>query len=49
MSRYRLAIEAEVPHETISRFINGERGLSLPVLDRIAKVLRFRIVVELEV
>ena len=48
MSRYRLGVEADVPHETISRFVNRQRGMSLETLDRIAKVLCLRIVADYE-
>lgn len=44
MSRYRLAKKARVSKTSISRFMSGERGLSLPAIDRIGEVLGLRIV-----
>ena len=49
ISRYRLGVEAEVPHETISRFVNGHRGISLENLDKIAKVIRLKVVIDWKV
>jgi len=49
ISRYRLGVESGVPHETISRFINRQRGLSLETLDKIAEVLRLKIVIDWKV
>ena len=36
-SRYRIAKDLEVSEATLSRFMSGERGLTLKVLDRLAE------------
>ena len=38
-SRYRIALDAEVDHASLSRFMNGTCGLSLDSVDRLAEVL----------
>jgi transcriptional regulator with XRE-family HTH domain len=39
VTRYRIAQDTGVDEATLSRFVNGERGLSLPVLDKLADYL----------
>ena len=39
VTRYRIAQEAGIEESTLSRFVNGERGLSLAVLARLADYL----------
>lgn len=46
LTQYRISVEAGVPRETISRFLMGKVGMSLPTVDAIVKVLRLRLVVE---
>jgi transcriptional regulator with XRE-family HTH domain len=43
-SRYRLCKEIGVDQSTLSRFMSGERGLTTPVLDRLADALGLEIV-----
>jgi len=43
-SRYRIALEAEIDHATLSRFMNGKGGLSMDGLDRLADVLGLELV-----
>jgi len=38
-SRYRIAKDLRVSEATLSRFMSGERGLTLTVLDRLADYL----------
>ena len=38
-SRYRIAKDLDVSEATLSRFMSGERGLTLTVLDRLADYL----------
>jgi transcriptional regulator with XRE-family HTH domain len=38
-TRYRIALDAQIAHETLSRFYNGERGLSWDALERLAETL----------
>jgi transcriptional regulator with XRE-family HTH domain len=38
-SRYRIAKDLNVSEATLSRFMSGERGLTLAVLDRLAEYL----------
>lgn len=44
ISRYRIALEAEIDHATLSRFMNGKGGLSMDGLDRLAEVLGLELV-----
>jgi len=44
VSRYRIALEAEIDHATLSRFMNGKRGLSMANMDRLAEVLGLELV-----
>jgi plasmid maintenance system antidote protein VapI len=43
-SHYDLAERAGVSRSVISRFVRGERGLTTDTLDRLAAVLRLRVV-----
>ena len=45
LSRYRIAIEADVDQASLSRFMHGE-GISTTTLDAVAKVLRIRLKVD---
>ena len=38
-SRYRIAKDLDISEATMSRFMSGERGLTLTVLDRLAEYL----------
>lgn len=42
-SCYDLAERAGLPRSVLTRFIKGERGLSLESVDRLAGVLRLRV------
>jgi plasmid maintenance system antidote protein VapI len=44
-SRYAIARECGVSESVLSRFVRGERGLTLDTVDRLAKVLGLTIVV----
>ena len=44
MSRYRIAVEAEMDHASMSRFMSGQTGLSLDTIDRLAVVLGLEMV-----
>ena len=39
MTRYRIALEADLDHATLSRFMNGKGGLSVDSMDRLVEVL----------
>jgi transcriptional regulator with XRE-family HTH domain len=39
MSRYRIARELGVSESTLSRFMSGERGLTLKTLDKLCEFL----------
>jgi len=39
MTRYRIALEAEIDHATLSRFMSGKGGLSVDGMDRLAETL----------
>ncbi len=43
-SLYELAKEAEVDRSVLSRFMSGERTLTLTTVDKLAKVLKLRLV-----
>ena len=45
-SRYRIAINTGIDHATISRFMSGERGLTLECLDTLADYLGWRIIAD---
>jgi len=44
MTRYRIALEAEIDHATLSRFMNGKGGLSVDSMDRLADTLGLELV-----
>ena len=43
-TRYRIAQETNIDEATLSRFMSGERGLSMKALDRIGKYLDLEVV-----
>jgi plasmid maintenance system antidote protein VapI len=43
-SLYRLAEEADIDRSILSRFVAGKRGLTTETIDRLAAVLKLRIV-----
>jgi plasmid maintenance system antidote protein VapI len=43
-SRYRLCKELGIAESTLSRFMSGERGLTLKCLDRLAELLDLHVV-----
>lgn len=47
-SRYALARQLSISESTLSRFLSGERGLTLDLLDRLANVLGLQIVVTMQ-
>jgi len=44
ISRYQIAQETRVQEATLSRFVNGERGLSMSAIDRLADYFGYRLV-----
>jgi transcriptional regulator with XRE-family HTH domain len=44
LSRYRISKEIGLDQSAMSRFMNGERGLSMEVLDRLGLLLELRVV-----
>jgi len=46
ISRNRICRETEIDKGSMSKFMAGDRGLSLAALDKLAALLRLRIVVE---
>ena len=44
MTRYRIAKELGIAESTMSRFMSGDRGLSLEYLDRLAELLDLKLV-----
>jgi transcriptional regulator with XRE-family HTH domain len=46
LSRYRIAKEIGVTEATMSRFMSGQRGLSMAVVDRLCDLLRLSITTE---
>ena len=42
-SRYQISMETGIDQATLSRFINGKGGLSMPVLDLLADYLGLNI------
>lgn len=44
LSRYRLSKKLEIAESTLSRFISGERGLTMNCLDRLAALLDLHVV-----
>jgi transcriptional regulator with XRE-family HTH domain len=45
ISQYRLSKEVQIGKTSLSRFMRGERGLTLKALDRLADFLELEIVV----
>ena len=45
-TRYRIAINTGIDHATISRFMNGERGLSMECLDTLAEYFGWKIIAD---
>jgi transcriptional regulator with XRE-family HTH domain len=43
LSRYRICKELGVAESTLSRFMSGERGLTMKCLDRLAAVLNLHV------
>ncbi|MBI2480570.1 MAG: helix-turn-helix transcriptional regulator [Planctomycetia bacterium] len=43
MSRYELAHKSGVSEGVLSRFVNGERGITLETAGKIAKVLKLQL------
>ena len=43
-SRYRIARDLGVSEPTLSRFMTGTRGLTLPVIDQLAAYLNLKLV-----
>ena len=43
-SRYRIGVEMGIDHATISRFMSGKGGLSMPNLDALAEHLGWKVV-----
>ena len=44
VSRYRIAQDTGVEESTLSRFLTGERGLSMDAIDRLAEYFGYRLV-----
>ena len=44
LSHYRICQETGIDKASISKFVSGERGLSLAHLDKLAALLKLRIV-----
>jgi len=44
LTRYRIAVDAELDHGTLSRFMSCKGGLSIDVLDRLGDVLGLELV-----
>jgi transcriptional regulator with XRE-family HTH domain len=45
LSRYRICADIRLDQATLSRFMNGKGNLSLETIDRLAELLKFRVVV----
>jgi hypothetical protein len=48
MSCYRISRETGVAESTLSKFMNGQVGMTLGTVDKIAVVLKLRVVSDLE-
>jgi transcriptional regulator with XRE-family HTH domain len=46
LSRYRIGKELGIDEATLSRFMSGERGLRMSVLDKLSVFLGVRIVID---
>ncbi len=44
VSRYRIAQDTEIAESALSRFMSGERGLSMEALDRLLEYLNLEVV-----
>lgn len=44
LSRYRIAKETGLSQSLLSRFVSGDRGLSLDAIDKLGTLLGFRLV-----
>jgi transcriptional regulator with XRE-family HTH domain len=44
LTRYRIAQETGVDEATLSRFLSGERGLSMIAIDRLANFFGYKLV-----
>ena len=47
LSRYRICKEIGLTESAMSRFMSGERGLSMDVLDRVFALLKLRVIAEI--
>lgn len=45
VSRYRMAKDLEISQATISKFMSGERGLSIATLEQLAAYLNLEIII----
>ncbi len=48
LSQYRICQETGIDKASLSKFLSGERGLSLAALDKLATLLKLRIISERE-
>jgi transcriptional regulator with XRE-family HTH domain len=46
LSRYRICADIGLSQPAMSRFMNGKGGLSLETVDRLAELLKLRVVAE---
>jgi transcriptional regulator with XRE-family HTH domain len=46
LSRYRMCQETGIDKASMSKFLNGERGLSLAALDKLGALLKLKIISE---
>ena len=44
VSRYRIAQDTDIAESTLSRFVSGERGLSMEAIDRLLEYLGLEVV-----
>ena len=44
LSRYRIALDTGITESTLSRFVRGERGLSMEAIDTLAEYLGLEVV-----
>lgn len=45
-TRYRIAVEAELDHSALSRFMSGERGLPAEPMERLLDCLGLEVVLQ---
>jgi hypothetical protein len=43
LTRYRVAVDAQVDHAVLRRFLSGERDIKLQTADRLAEYLGFEL------